>query len=74
MCFSCDLHLGDSRLQYNEFKYNNIPSCDLHLGDSRLQLLLFQIVKIFSCDLHLGDSRLQLFKLDKPLQTVVICI
>jgi hypothetical protein len=33
----CDLHLGDSRLQYTNTVYNTSAGCDLHLGDSRLQ-------------------------------------
>ena len=34
---SCDLHLGDSRLQYYFTGCLPWPRCDLHLGDSRLQ-------------------------------------
>ena len=33
----CDLHLGDSRLQYESRRFLPVISCDLHLGDSRLQ-------------------------------------
>ncbi len=39
MVSSCDLHLGDSRLQSKALNALPEPSCDLHLGDSRLQLL-----------------------------------
>ena len=38
MLFSCDLHLGDSRLQFERTPQDISKSCDLHLGDSRLQL------------------------------------
>ncbi len=34
---SCDLHLGDSRLQYILNAMSILICCDLHLGDSRLQ-------------------------------------
>ncbi|SHN94087.1 hypothetical protein BCLUESOX_1599 [bacterium endosymbiont of Bathymodiolus sp. 5 South] len=34
---SCDLHLGDSRLQSQRHIESSQQSCDLHLGDSRLQ-------------------------------------
>jgi hypothetical protein len=33
----CDLHLGDSRLQFISEHFTVIAGCDLHLGDSRLQ-------------------------------------
>ncbi len=33
----CDLHLGDSRLQWFLKRYPIKKGCDLHLGDSRLQ-------------------------------------
>ena len=33
----CDLHLGDSRLQYDIINPIVVKGCDLHLGDSRLQ-------------------------------------
>ncbi|VVH55621.1 hypothetical protein BSPCLSOX_319 [uncultured Gammaproteobacteria bacterium] len=39
---SCDLHLGDSRLQSTRRSTSKFPSCDLHLGDSRLQLQQLQ--------------------------------
>ncbi len=34
---SCDLHLGDSQLQYFQKYIDKLPGCDLHLGDSQLQ-------------------------------------
>ena len=34
---SCDLRLGDSRLQSKESAMALLNSCDLRLGDSRLQ-------------------------------------
>ncbi|CAC9997135.1 hypothetical protein [uncultured Gammaproteobacteria bacterium] len=37
LCQSCDLHLGDSQLQYLQNSYLAKYSCDLHLGDSQLQ-------------------------------------
>jgi hypothetical protein len=39
----CDLHLGDSRLQYDHEAQPCQNRCDLHLGDSRLQLQPMQI-------------------------------
>ena len=34
---SCDLHLGDSQLQFYLHPQYLFYSCDLHLGDSQLQ-------------------------------------
>ncbi|CAC9997136.1 hypothetical protein [uncultured Gammaproteobacteria bacterium] len=33
----CDLHLGDSQLQWYAEDVLNRLGCDLHLGDSQLQ-------------------------------------
>ena len=57
--YSCDLHLGDSRLQCKCSGSYVRVSCDLHLGDSRLQSSSGNASSASSCDLHLGDSRLQ---------------
>ena len=56
---SCDLRLGDSRLQLLICKSFSFPGCDLRLGDSRLQLDTYKGNSMTGCDLRLGDSRLQ---------------
>jgi hypothetical protein len=40
----CDLHLGDSRLQYLKRTSAGKSCCDLHLGDSRLQFTLSKML------------------------------
>ena len=56
---SCDLHLGDSQLQYGKSNSNCRERCDLHLGDSQLQFYKNGQCFVECCDLHLGDSQLQ---------------
>jgi hypothetical protein len=45
---TCDLHLGDSRLQSIEQNQRLAVCCDLHLGDSRLPTLRFRYVWVFA--------------------------